>query len=65
MKNVDRAAVLVDGVDDPILRSPANAEEIGAIGRPREREVAPRKRRFSEIETQDAVEAFDLLDRSL
>jgi hypothetical protein len=62
LKDIDDTGVLVDAIDDPVLRPPADAKEIGAIRRPREREVAPRQRRFSEIETQNAGEALDLLD---
>jgi hypothetical protein len=44
------------------LGSPTDAEEVTAIRRPGQREVAPPERRFANIETQDAVETLNLLN---
>jgi hypothetical protein len=65
VQDVDRAGVLVDGVDDPVLGSTADPKEIGAVRRAGECEVAPRQRRFPKIDGQDAIEPFDLLDREV
>ncbi len=48
-QDVDCAGVLVDGVNDPILGSPANAKEVSAIGCTGERKIAPGQRSFAEV----------------
>ena len=54
--------LLVDRVNDPILRAAANAEQIRPIGGAGERKVRPGHRRFGEVFTQDAIETLELLD---
>src|SRR6266568_2923676 len=61
-KNVNRSSILVDGVDDPIVGSATDTEQVSAVWHSGEREVTPRQRRFLEIHLKNAAETLDLLD---
>ena len=65
MKDVDRATILIDRVDDPILGSTAHSKQICPIRRARKREVALCQRRFAKIGRQDAIEPVYLLNGEL
>ena len=62
MEDIDGAAVLVDGVDDPILGTPTEAIEIGAIGCAGEREVGPCQRCVGKVDRENSIEPVDLLE---
>ena len=62
-QNIDGAAVLIDGVNDPKLGSAAHPEQVPAIGCPGQRKIAPSERCLCKAHVKNAVETLDLLNR--
>jgi hypothetical protein len=62
MKDIDRACILVHGVDNPVLGTAANTKEVSAEGSACEGEIAPDQRRFSEIDRNNSIEPINLLE---
>lgn len=62
LQHINRAGIFIDGIDDPILRAPADTEQVRPIRRASESKIAPGQRSLEDIGAQDAIQALNLLD---